>query len=125
MNNASNYLRKAAGKINKGQFSEAVRDSIDAVESVARCIAPKSSTLGGALKSLAKSGLLSNNQLKAGFEKLYAYTNEEGVRHPKVFKDVSDVGLDEALFMFGACASFAAYLVRKHRQQVEGRESDG
>ena len=126
MDNASNYLRKAAGKINKSQFSEAVRDSIDAVESVARRIAPKSSTLGGALKSLAKNGLLSNNELKDGFEKLYAYTNsEEGVRHPKVFKDSSDVGLDEAVFMFGACASFAAYLVSKHRQQVEGRESDG
>ena len=126
MDNASNYLRKAADKINKRQFSEAVRDSIDAVESVARCIAPKSSTLGGALKSLAKNGLLSNNELKAGFEKLYAYTNSAaGIRHPTVLKDSSDVGLDEAVFMFGACASFAAYLVSKHRQQAEGRESDG
>ena len=126
MDNASNYLRKAAGKINKRQFSEAVRDSIDAVESVARRIAPKSSTLGGALNSLAKNGLLSNNELKAGFEKLYAYTNSAaGIRHPTVLKDSSDVGLDEALFMFGACASFAAYLVSKHRQQTEGRESDG
>ena len=31
-------------------------------------------------------------------------------------KDSAAVGLDEAMFMFGACASFAAYLAQKHRQ---------
>lgn len=43
-------------------------------------------------------------------------SSEEGVRHSLVFKDSADVGLDEAMFMFGACASFAAYLANKHRQ---------
>lgn len=111
------YLRKAAARIKAQEYADSVKSSIDAVESVARRIALKSKTLGEALKNLEKEGLLTNSQLKTGFEKIYAYTNtEEGVRHSLVFKDSSDVGMDEAVFMFGACASFAAYLVDKHRQ---------
>ena len=116
MDGAATHLRQAAEHINTGQYADSIADSISAVESVARRIAPKRS-LGEALKSLEKKGLLKNNQLKEGFEKIYTYTNsEEGVRHALVFKDAPAVGLDEAMFMFGACASFAAYLTNKHRQ---------
>ena len=41
--------------------------------------------------------------------------SQEGIRHARVYKDVTEVGADEALFFFGACASFAAYLTQKHR----------
>ena len=117
MEGSETYLRKAAVRIKAQEYADSVKSSIDAVESVARRIAPKSKTLGPALKALEKKGILTNQQLKDGFEKLYAYTNsEEGARHPLVFKNSSDIGLDEAMFMFGACASFAAYLVNKHRQ---------
>ena len=34
-----------------------------------------------------------------------------------------NVGLDEAVFMFGACASFAAYLVKKHRQMQQHQKN--
>ncbi len=124
MEGASVHLRQAAQHINAQQFADSVESSIEAVESVARRIAPRSRTLGEALKNLEKKGLLTNSQLKTGFEKIYAYTNtEEGVRHSLVFKDSSDVGIDEAMFMFGACASFAAYLVNKHRQM--NQQQDG
>ena len=117
---ASVHLRQAAQHINAQQYADSVESSIEAVESVARKIAPKSKTLGEALKNLEKKGLLTNRQLKMGFEKIYAYTNaEEGIRHSLVFKDSSGVGMDEAVFMFGACASFAAYLVNKHRQMQQ------
>ena len=125
MDGAATHLRQAAEHMNAQQYADSITDSIGAVESVARRIAPKSNTLGDALKALEKKGLLSNKQLKAGFEKIYAFTNStEGVRHAQVFKDSLDVGLDEAVFMFGACASFAAYLVNKHRE-VEKEGSDG
>ena len=80
-------------------------------------IDPKASkTLGPALNSLEKAGLLKHQSLKAAFEKLYGYTsNEQGIRHALLDQDSPDVGLDEAVFMFGACASFAAYLAKKHR----------
>ena len=35
-------------------------------------------------------------------------------------KDAPDVDPDEAVFMFGACASFAAWLVNKHRKATRG-----
>jgi len=109
------YFQQAAENINKNRFDDSVTKSIAAVESVARKIVPNEKTLGEALKALEKEKLLTNSQLKAGFSKLYAYANtEEGVRHPLVFKDSSDVGIDEAIFMYGACASFAAYLATKY-----------
>ena len=117
MEGAATHLRQAAHHINRRRFADSVRESISAVESVARRIAPESSTLGEALKILERKGSLANKQLKNGFEKLYAYTNsEQGIRHPLLDKNAPDVGLDEAMFMYGACASFAAYLVNKQRQ---------
>lgn len=114
---ASTHLRQAAEHINAKQYADAVIDSISAVESVARQIAPEASTLGQALNVLEKKKVITNQQLKVGFEKLYAYTNsEEGIRHAILDKNPPQVGLDEAVFMFGACASFAAYLVNKHQK---------
>ena len=125
MEGATTHLRQAAEHINAQQYGDSIVDSIHAVEAVACKIDQTSSTLGKALKVLEKKGLLANEQLKTALEKLYAYTNsEEGVRHSLVFQDSSDVGLEEAVFMFGACASFAAYLVNKHRQ-MEQQQDEG
>ena len=125
MEGATTHLRQAAACINAQQYGDSIADSIHAVEAVACKIDLTSSTLGKALKVLEKKGLLANEQLKTALEKLYAYTNsEEGVRHSLVFQDSSDVGLEEAVFMFGACASFAAYLVNKHRQ-MEQQQDEG
>lgn len=126
MNSAAAHLREAAEHINTRQYAGSVRESIHAVESVARVIAPaKSNTLGPALASLKKSGLLNHTALTEAFEKLYGYTNtEQGIRHALLDKDAADVSQDEALFMFGACASFAAYLADKHRRAGE-REAGG
>ncbi len=106
--------------MNEQRYADSIRESIHAVESVAREIDPKSKTLGQALKSLEGTGFL-NHEFKQALEKLYIYANaEQGVRHALLDKDAADVGLDEAVLMFGACASFAAYLTQKHRQA--GRE---
>ncbi len=125
MDGAATHLREAAEHMNAGQYADSIADSIHAVESVARAICPESKTLGPALKSLEKDQILKHPALKQAFEKLYAYTSDEqGIRHALTDKDAADVGLDEAIFMFGACASFAAYLTQKHRQQARKREPD-
>ena len=117
MKGAETHLRQAADHINAQRFADSVRDSIHAVESVARQIDPKSKTLGPALNALEKAGLINHSALKGAFSKLYGYTSDEqGIRHALLKKDSPDVGLDEAMFMFGACASFAAYLVNKHQK---------
>ena len=117
MEGAETHLRQAAKHIDAQRFADSVRDSIHAVESVARQIDPKSKTLGPALNALEKAGLIKHPALKEAFSKLYGYTSDEqGIRHALLDKDSPDVGLDEAMFMFGACASFAAYLVNKHQK---------
>ena len=125
MEGASAHLRQAATHINAGQFADSIADSIHAVESVARTINPKTKTLGPALDSLQKNGLLKHPALKEAFSKLYGYTSDEqGIRHALLDKPSPDVDLDEAMFMFGACASFAAYLVNKHRKAEQLQGSD-
>ena len=121
MEGAATHLRDAAAHINAQQFADSISDSIHAVESVARQIDPKSKTLGPALNSLDKAGLIKHPALKEAFSKLYGYTSDEqGIRHSLTDKNSPDVDLDEAMFMFGACASFAAYLVNKHHKMQEG-----
>ncbi|MYB56022.1 MAG: hypothetical protein F4X51_06505 [Gemmatimonadetes bacterium] len=120
MEGAATHLRDAAAHINAQQFADSISDSIHAVESVARQIDPKSKTLGPALNSLEKAGLIKHPALKEAFSKLYGYTSDEqGIRHALLEKNSPDVDLDEAMFIFGACASFAAYLVNKHHKMQE------
>ncbi len=117
MEGASTHLRDASAHINTGQFADSIADSIHAVESVACIICPKEKTLGKALDALQKKGLLKHPALKEAFSNLYGYTSDEqGIRHALLDKDSPDVDIDEAMFMFGACASFAAYLASKHQQ---------
>ena len=117
------HLRQAAEHINAGQYSDSIADSIHTVESVARTIDPKSSkTLQPALRSLQKEGVLKHQALSNAFEKLYGYTSDEdGIRHALLDKSTADVALEEAIFMFGACASFAAYLSAKYLQLTESQ----
>ena len=124
MGGAVTHLRDASEHIRLQQYGDSIADSIHAVESVARKIDPQANkTLTPALDSLEHAGLLNHLALKQGFEKLYGYTSDEqGIRHALLDKDSPDVGLDEAMFMFGACASFAAYLVNKHRQMSQQQD---
>lgn len=113
---ADEHLRKAAESINHRDWPESIHQSISAVESVARQLDPKAArTLGPALKSLDRSGGL-HPALKEGFLKIYGYTSDEpGIRHALLDSGQAKVGQDEAVFMLGACASFASYLWRKHQ----------
>ena len=115
---AKTHLHAAAKAINEKRYADAVRESIHAVESVARTVDPNAGkTLGPALTSLEKAGVLNHPSLRDGFKKLYGYTSDkQGIRHALLEEGAADVDLDDAVFMFGACASFAAYLVNRHKQ---------
>ncbi len=116
LNGGAEHLRKASESINQGDWADSIRESIHAVESVARIIDPNASrTLKPALLSIEKHGEL-HPALKDAFIKLYGYaSDEQGIRHALLNGDGPDVGMDEAIFMLGACASFASYLWRKHQ----------
>ena len=115
LDGSASHLRQALECINEGDWAGSVRESIHAVESVARQLDPEAAqTLGPALKSIERRGAL-HPALKKAFDTLYGYTNDEqGIRHAYLSQMDAGVGLDEAVFMLGACASFASYLWRKH-----------
>ena len=120
LSGAEAHLRKASELINDGDWPGSTRESIHAVESVARQLDPDAArTLGPALASLERRGRL-HSALKEAFDRLYGYTSdEEGVRHALLTNPKSPVGQDEAVFMLGACASFASYLWRRHQEGSE------
>ena len=115
---AKAHLRKSVECLNAKHYADSVRESISAVESVARTIdSRESGTLGPALTSLEKAGVLKHSVFKEALLKLYGYTNsEEGIRHPLLDEGAADVDRDDAVFMFSACAAFSAYLLNRHRQ---------
>ena len=116
LSGAAAHLKEAGKQINAGTWAGAVRESINAVESVARQLDPDSSKeLEPALASLERKGRL-HPAMKQAFSRLYGYTSdEEGIRHALLTNAASPAGRDEAVFMLGACASFASYLWRRHR----------
>lgn len=90
-------------------YRNSIKESISAVESVARSIAntPKA-TLGEALKILERNNKI-HSALKEGLLKLYGYTSDEqGIRHAML--DEPDVTQADAQFMLMSCTSFVNYL---------------
>ena len=120
LSGAVTHLGRASERINQGDWAGAIRESIHAVESVARNLdSGHSNTLEPALQALAKQGGL-HPALKSAFSKLYGYTsNEQGIRHALLEGTEAKPGLDEAVFMLGACAAFASYLSRKHGEESQ------
>ena len=105
------HLRHAAEHMHIGQFADSIADSVHAVESVARSIAPGENTLGKTLNKLKTEGKIEHSSLIQGFLKIYGYTSDEGgVRHALINSDTANVDETLALFFYNACAAFAGYL---------------
>jgi hypothetical protein len=112
---ARGHLRKAAEELTAGHYADSVRESIHAVESVARVLEPSADLLSKALAKLEKSATI-HPAMKSGFNSLYGYTSDEGgVRHANIGPGDPAVDETDALFMIGACAAFVSYLINKAR----------
>ena len=109
------HLCKSAECIKNGDLAGSVRESIHAVESVARRLnADAKKSLKPALDTLSQKAPL-HSAFKRGIENFYGYTSDEdGIRHA-LLEEQEKVDIDDAVFMFGACTSFTAYLVNKAR----------
>jgi len=109
------HLKRSAEHLTAGLWADAVRESVHAVESVARLLSPGETGLGPALHSLEKAARI-HPALKAGFKSIYGYSSDEqGIRHPLVEDHAAQVDETDAIFMLGACASFVSYLIGKGR----------
>jgi hypothetical protein len=105
------HLLKAGSALTSGQYSDSVRESIHAVESVARSLTGEAS-LKDALNILGKKHPM-HPALQKGFNSIYGYTSDaNGIRHPMVGDEGAMVGEAEAIFMLGACASFVSFLTK-------------
>jgi hypothetical protein len=108
------HLRKAGELLTSGLWADSVRESVHAVESIVVSSSGTAKTLQDALNVIEKRAHINSN-LKRAMKALYEYSSDErGVRHSMVFAD-ADVDEADALYMFGACASFLTYLIRKYR----------
>ena len=111
LNGAQSHLVKAARRLAEGSFGDSVRESISSVESVARMIGGKKSTLGSILSKLEK-GRHVHSAMSSAFAKLYGYTSDEqGIRHSLLDEGIAPVSEAEALFMLTACSAFVSYLL--------------
>jgi hypothetical protein len=116
---AREHLRKAAEELTAGRNADSIRESVQAVESVARSIIGKPS-LSDALAEIEKTHKL-HGALKKGFGSLYGFTSDEqGIRHPLIEKGAPDVDETDAIFMLGACAAFVSYLINRTKILLEG-----
>ena len=112
---AMEHLLKAGEALTAGSWAESVRESIHSVESVVIVMEPNAGTVARALAKLEAKKRI-HPALKAGFASLYGFTNDEkGIRHPLLDAPVADVDETDALYMFGACASFVTYLIGKSK----------
>jgi hypothetical protein len=113
-NGARTHLQNAARELSAGNYADSVRETIHAVEAVARVLEP-SAELSKALGRLQGSANIHGGMKKA-FLALYGYASDEkGIRHPLLDDGTAKVDEVDALFMIGACASFVSYLINKAR----------
>jgi AbiJ N-terminal domain 4 len=110
------HLRNAGSELTAGNCGPSIRESIHAVEAVARVLAPEAQTLGPALSKLERSVRI-HPALAKGFSNLYGFTSDQkGIRHALLDEPVPQVDETDALYMLGSCAAFISYLINKARQ---------
>ncbi len=105
----SDALTKLSDRKNP-DYRNSIKESISAVESIARVISGES-TLGKALKIIEdRVGL--HPALKKGFSAIYGYTSDEGgIRH--ALMESPNCDFEDAKYMLVSCSAFINYLVVK------------
>jgi len=109
---AQNHLKRALELLydrEKPDYRNSIKESISAVESVARSITNKpKATLGDLLPYLEKQHNL-HPALKEAFSRLYGYTSDEGgIRHAMM--ESTGLKAADARFFLISCSAFINYL---------------
>jgi len=105
------HLSNASTELRRQNWKQSVRESISAVESIL-FEATGEKKFSAALDCL-KSKLQTHGALTEGWKQIYGYTSDkDGIRHAMLSAS-STVDENEAIYMYGVCASFVAYLSKK------------
>jgi len=111
-----NHISKALDLLadrDKKDYSNSIKESISAVESICQIIVNKQTTLGEALKQLEENGIIIDKALKGAFEKMYGYTSNAGdIRHANAFS-TEKPAFEDAKYMLVVCSAFVNYLIAK------------
>ncbi len=114
---ASEHLSQALellGKIPDPDYRNSIKESISAVESVAKQISgvEKAKSLEVPLNELSDKTYI-HPALQEGFNRIYGYTSDEdGIRH-SITEEESNAGFEEAQFMLVSCSAFVNFLIAK------------
>jgi hypothetical protein len=116
LNGANIHLTNALDKLSDRKnpdYRNSIKESISAIETTCRVLTGES-TLGKALNALEEKGIKIDNQLKNGFDKIYAFTNnkQSGIRHA-IIEEHNNPDFDDAKYILVVCSSFVNYLVGK------------
>jgi hypothetical protein len=108
------HQKSASAELSAGNFSDSIRESVHAVESVVRVLEPSGDFSKALAKLEAKAKI--HGALVSGFKSIYGFSSDEqGIRHPLLDKGAPAVDEVDAMFMLGACSAFISYLINKSR----------
>ncbi len=112
----NNALEKLSDKKNP-DYRNSIKESISALETTCRILTDES-TLGKALNALNSKGIEIDEQLKSGYEKIYAFTNnkQSGIRHA-IVDEHKTPDFDDAKYILLLSSSMINYLIGKCRSQ--------
>lgn len=110
----SNALELLSDKENH-DYQNSIKESITAVESVAKIITGKETDLASCLKNM---NIDLNKQFKTSMTNLYGWTcKEDGIRHGHTGEELK-TSFEEAKYMLVSCSAFINYLIAKNKESV-------
>jgi len=93
-------------------YENSIKESISAVEAIARLLTGEKKSLGKLINSLNI-----HESLKKGFDSLYGWTSDdEGIRHSLYTGEPLSANYEEARYMVVTCSAFINYLIEKYRK---------
>jgi hypothetical protein len=104
-------LIKLSDKISP-DYRNSIKESISAIESIAKCISGNNKdSLGGALDKI-KSKINLHPSLERGFKQIYGYTSDsDGIRHG--LTEATTCDFEDAKYMLVSSSAFINYLIVK------------
>lgn len=94
-------------------YRNSIKESISAVEVIAKVISKEENDTLGKTLSKIKENIGLNGALQKGFKEIYGYTNGDGgIRHALMEGDLS-CDFEDAKYMLVACSAFVNYLIGK------------
>jgi hypothetical protein len=114
----TNALQKLSDRKNP-DYRNSIKESISAIETAFRTLTGEN-TLGKALNVLDSKGIKLDEQLKSGYEKIYAFTNnkQSGIRHA-IVDEHNEPEFSDAKYILLLCSAMVNYLVEKNKNQIQ------